>query len=275
MLILKSKGIHYDPVDEFEGMMLQTLRGPLVRISVEFGRVVASINTSLQLFEALFNPRIHLTDEEWAYLITRHEPKAAPTDVLRVIASWSHFPKLTAAAREAWNCKPKVLSDEFKDILKTSRELYSTSILLLDRLRSTYTDSAAAIDRAKDEASASAARYMYAFHQRVYCMAAFTTCYFNCVIRVMLPEDERAPFSTEAIAYAKEMIALAYQAMQFRPMGSGFVPMCLMVSWCTPVDDTTRGEISHLWDLYRTDFVATSRMKVGDAIENCLFLQIA
>lgn len=30
--ILKAKGIRYDPDDEFEGLLLQTLRGPLVWI---------------------------------------------------------------------------------------------------------------------------------------------------------------------------------------------------------------------------------------------------
>lgn len=30
-IILRAKGIRYDPHDEFEDMLLQTLRGPLVR----------------------------------------------------------------------------------------------------------------------------------------------------------------------------------------------------------------------------------------------------
>jgi hypothetical protein len=30
-IILRAKGIRYDPDDEFEDLLLQTLRGPLVR----------------------------------------------------------------------------------------------------------------------------------------------------------------------------------------------------------------------------------------------------
>ena len=35
-IILRAKGIRYDPEDEFEDMLLQTLRGPLVRY-IRFG----------------------------------------------------------------------------------------------------------------------------------------------------------------------------------------------------------------------------------------------
>jgi len=60
--------------------------------------------------------------------------------------------------------------------------------------------------------------------------------------------------------------------MPLRPLGSAFVPMCLIVAWFTPIDDTTREEISRLWDDYRTDFPATKQLRITDSVEVCGFL---
>lgn len=129
------------------------------------------------------------------------------------------------------------------------------------------------LNHATDDEPASLARYLYAFNQRMYCMAVFTACYFNCLIRAMLPVEERVSLRTEAVGYAREIVTLAYQAEQFRPMGSAFLPMCLMVAWCCPVDDVLRSEITYLWDVYRPDFMATKRLTLGNAVEDCGFLK--
>jgi hypothetical protein len=189
-----------------------------------------------------------------------------------MIASWASFPKLTSAVRRAWVSPSIVATDEFKDLLRSSRELYSTTMLTLERLRVVYTHSQQELSDAKDEDTTSLARQAFLFNQRMYYMAVFTTCYLNCVIRAMLPVEERVQLRIEAVEFAKEIVALAYQAMPLRPLGSAFVPMCLMVAWFTPIDDTTREEISCLWDDYRTDFPATTQLRITDSVEVCGFL---
>lgn len=226
----------------------------------------------LKLFEGLFNPKIQFTDEEWHFLITRHVPKVTPNDVTRMIASWASFPKLTSAVRRAWTSPSTTATEEFKDLLRSSTELYSTTMLTLERLRVVYAQSKQEINDAKDEDTASLARQVMFFNQRMYYMAVFTTCYLNCVIRAMLPAEDRLQLRIEAVEFAKEVISLAYQAMPLRPLGSAFVPMCLIVAWFTPIDDTTREEISRLWDDYRTDFPATKSLRITDSIEVCGFL---
>lgn len=163
-------------------------------------------------------------------------------------------------------------TDEFKDLLKHSRELYSAAILTLDRIRAVYVQSTEDVNNAKDEETKSRASYKYAFNQRMYNMAVFTTCYINCLIRAMLPVEERTLLRTEAVGFANEIVSLAYQAMPLRPLGSAFVPMCLMVAWFTPVGGETRGEIKHLWEQYRSDFPATRRLDIGDSVDVCGFL---
>jgi hypothetical protein len=145
-------------------------------------------------------------------------------------------------------------------------------MLTLERLRVVYAKSQKEFSDAKDEGTASIARQAFFFNQRMYYMAVFTTCYLNCIIRAMLPVEERLQLRTEAVGFAKEIISLAYQAMPLRPLGSAFVPMCLMVAWFTPIDDTTREEISRLWDDYRTDFPATTQLRIIDSVEVCGFL---
>lgn len=272
-IILKAKGIRYDPNDEFEEMLLATLRGPLVcDISLSDLVTLHATNLDKQLFEGLFNPKIQFTDEEWNFIITRHAPKSTPTDILRMIASWASFPKLTAAVRQSWTSKSVTASNQFKDLLKYSRELYSTAMLTLDRIRAVYVQSTQDVEDAKDEESTSRARYLYAFNQRMIILAVFTTCYVNCLIRAMLPADERVTLRTEAVGFAKEIVSLAYQAMPLRPLGSAFVPMCLMVAWFAPIDDETRSELKNLWEQYRSDFPATRKFEIGDSVDVCGFL---
>jgi hypothetical protein len=189
-----------------------------------------------------------------------------------MIASWASFPKLTSAVRRVWVSPSIAATDEFRELLRSSRELYSTTVLTLERLRVVYAKSQKEFSDAKDEGTASIARQAFFFNQRMYYMAVFTTCYLNCIIRAMLPVEERLQLRTEAVGFAKEIISLAYQAMPLRPLGSAFVPMCLMVAWFTPIDDTTREEISRLWDDYRTDFPATTQLRIIDSVEVCGFL---
>ena len=226
----------------------------------------------LKLFEGLFNPKIQFTDEEWHFLITRHVPKVTPNDVTRMIASWASFPKLTSAVRRAWTSPSTTATEEFKDLLRSSTELYSTTMLTLERLRTVYARSQQEVGDAKDEDTASIARQVLYFNQRMYYMAVFTTCYLNCIIRAMLPAEERLQLRIEAVEFAKEIISLAYHAMPIRPLGSAFVPMCLIVAWFTPIDSAMREELSRLWDDYRTDFPATKELRITDSVEVCGFL---
>jgi hypothetical protein len=145
-------------------------------------------------------------------------------------------------------------------------------MLALDRLGVVYAQSKQEVNDAKDEGTASSAKQVLFFNQRMYYMAVFTTCYLNCIIRAMLPVQERLQLRTEAVGFAKEIISLAYEAMPLRPLGSAFVPMCLVVAWFTPIDDATRQEISRLWDDYRKDFPTTKELRITDNIELCGFL---
>jgi hypothetical protein len=189
-----------------------------------------------------------------------------------MIASWASFPRLTAAVRQIWHSDSITATDEINDLVKSSRELYSDTMLMLDRLRIVYAQSTQDIADAKNEDAASRARFLFFFHQRMYYMAVFTSCYLNCLVRAMVPVEDRLQLRTEAVGFTKEIISLAYQAMPIRPLGSAFVPMCLMVAWFTPVDDATRDEISWLWDQYRTDFPATRQLPITDSVEVCGFL---
>ena len=196
-----------------------------------------------------------------------------PDDVSRTIASWACFPKLTSAVRQAWVSKSFAATDEFKGLLKSTSELYSATMLTLDRLRTVYTQSKQDLSDTKDEDTASLARQVLFFNQRMSCMAVFTTCYLNCIIRAMLPVGERLQLRKEAVGFAKEIVSLAYEAMPIRPLGSAFVTMCLTVAWFTPVDNATRKELSHLWDEYRMDFPATRQLRITDSVEICGFLK--
>jgi hypothetical protein len=200
-------------------------------------------------------------------------PKAAPADSVRLVESWASFPKLTTTVRQARESKSVTITTNFKDLLKSSGELYNTTMLTLDRLRAVYVKSKQDIDDAKNRDSTTRARFMYAYNQRIYIMAAFTACYINCLIRAMLPAEERAFLREEAVRFSNEIVSLAYQAMPFRPLGAAIVPLSLLVAWFVPIDDETRNEIVHLWEQYRSDFPATRDLDINNCVEACSFLK--
>lgn len=194
-------------------------------------------------------------------------------DVQRMIVSWASFPKLTGAARQVWASKARTATDEFKDLLKSSGEMYSTSMLISDRLRIAYLQSFEDIATAKDEASTHKARFVHAFNHRIYGMGVFTTLYLNCIIRVMLPEYQRTLLRSEANSYAKQIVVLAHHGLPLRPLGSAFMVMCLMVAYLAPIDDSMRCEIEVLWDRYCSDFLAVKDLNIRDNMGSCAFLE--
>lgn len=189
-----------------------------------------------------------------------------------MIASWAHFPKLTSAARQAWQSKSRTGTDEFKDVLKQSWELYSVQLQLFRTWRTIYQCASDDVSNAKDEDSATRASYLYAFNQRMYSISVFNVSYINCLIRAMLPLEAGISLRKEAVEYSHEIVALAHAAMRYRPLGSGFISLCLMVAWFTPADDDMRREIESLWELYTSDFPMASRVKLEGQLDACNFL---
>lgn len=228
--------------------------------------------TSLQLFEGLFNPKIKFTDAEWASLVTDHMTKGSHSEIDRMIASWAHFPKLTAAARQAWQSKSKTGTEEFKDVVKDAWELHDAQLQLLNLWRETYKRAFEDIATAESEKAASRASYLYAFNQRMFSMAVFNVCYINCLIRAMSLAEDVLALRKEAVSYGYEIITLAYDAMPYRPLGSSFIPLCLMVAWFTPADDEMRGELETLWGLYCEDFPAARDVKLENNLAASGFL---
>ena len=99
-----------------------------------------------------------------------------------MVAMWADFPKLTDAVRRIWKLNLAMADAEVNDLVKYSRELYATVVLILDRLRVIYKLSITDVSDAKDEDSRVQARYFWAFNQRMYNMAIFTTSYINSLI---------------------------------------------------------------------------------------------
>lgn len=189
-----------------------------------------------------------------------------------MVASWVHLPRLTEAARQAWKSTSKTSTDEFKDALKDSYELYETQLQLLDSWRSGYRLSSEDVSNATDEKSTTKAKYIYALNQRMYSMALFNVSYINCLIRAMLPSGSGLPLRKEAVGFGQEVISLSKEAMVFRPLGSAFMPLCLMVAWFTPEDGDMRAEIEALWNIYVSDYPSSRDMKLERNLDSCGFL---
>lgn len=201
--------------------------------------------------------------------------KGSPSEVDRLIASWAHFPKLTAAARQASLWKSRTGTDEFKDVLKDCWELYAAQLQLLSTWRNTYQLSCEHVSNTTggDTKSAARATYLSAFNQRIYSMALFNVSYLNCLIRAMLPAEAGGTLRREAFGYNREIVTLAHEAMGYRPLGSAFMPLCLMVAWFTPEDEEMRLEIEALWAAYCADFPSARDVKLERNLEGCGFLK--
>ena len=74
----------------------------------------------------------------------------------------------------------------------------------------------------------------------------------NGLLRALDPSDEL--LVAESIAWSSEVMVMAERMSPYRPLGSGYMPVCLLAAWAATADLSQHPRIEKLLAEYQTDF---------------------
>lgn len=96
---------------------------------------------------------------------------------------------------------------------------------------------------------------LYAHWQRTYGLALTIAMFFNCILRsIILVPNETDTLRLEAAHLVAETIAVAEDAMIFRPLGSSYIVLCLVAGWSCAANAEAKTLIEELLEDYLSDF---------------------
>lgn len=221
--------------DKFERDLLLTLRGPV-------------------MFEALFNPRIKLSNEELSSIIVQHDVHWY-NQFLYYIAD---IPALMQRVRDV------------KDGISTDDTIFDD---IRYRYESSQVTIGTAVARLRKLESAGVTPQTELVHlnlQRVYGMTAFVTILLNILCSILAPENAQLRFESDS--YARDICELAEQSHRYRPLGSSYIAICLIAAYAGAKNPHTKADVTRILSDYRADFPWMSNSMCFEYVEQSALL---
>ncbi|KAE8153702.1 hypothetical protein BDV25DRAFT_136641 [Aspergillus avenaceus] len=231
--ILKARR-YFGPRDEFEAKLLLSLRGPV-------------------LFEGLFTNRIGLSAEEWKALVENDLDGTSPEgQMMRCLARVPGI-RDRAATMNAGDAAFESLRQEVRSLYETYQEVLTA---LQSRTMSVETP------------LATGPCYLlytrlYAQYQRMYGLGLTVGIMLNVLLQTVDPDDPMLPL--DSMYFAQEILLVAEQSVDFRPLGSHYVILCLLVAWAATPDALIRSTAAQMLDDYQRDFDGGQATEVAAA----------
>ncbi|KAF2096262.1 hypothetical protein NA57DRAFT_67772 [Rhizodiscina lignyota] len=115
-------------------------------------------------------------------------------------------------------------------------------------------------------------------HQATYGIIMTAALILNGMLRAFEPYNYA--LVEDSILFTNEVLALAEKAARYRPLGAGYIPLCLMAAWATLDDTSKRAEVEMMLAVYQTDFRQNKfeqlRLKVsGQTLDDALMCLMA
>ncbi|OQE47117.1 hypothetical protein PENCOP_c001G03365 [Penicillium coprophilum] len=215
----------FGPRDEFERKLFLSLRGSV-------------------LFEGLYNDSIDLSPEEWDTLVTNDFDLNQPEgQLLRCLAQAPVFIKRgKRAIRNGEDLTP--LKNEVRPIYEKCR-------LILAELkeRTVEDETSELIPRTETFMT----RILRAHYLRTYGMGIAITTFFNCILQALNPSDYACILESRSLVI--ETLVHAQKSNIHRPVGAGYVIMCLSAAWVVNSDPHLRSMVEAALIDYFGDFV--------------------
>lgn len=200
-----------------------------------------------QLFEGLFNHRIHLSEEEWDSLIVNEYDRANPEG--RLLQTLSRGPGLMRRAKLLLRTSsdPTGVQDELW-------ALYQACKLDVDKLKqgSLHKDLSLASALAHGTHRAWLERLLSVHYDRIYGIGLVITLFFNCMLQAQGTHSDA--IQADAYYFTEEILMLAEISEDLRPVGSGYLIICLTTAWAASRDVEQRGRVLRWLSDYQRDF---------------------
>ncbi|KAJ5928939.1 hypothetical protein N7466_007895 [Penicillium verhagenii] len=223
------------PRDLFEKKLFLSLRGSV-------------------LMEGLFNERINLTQKEWDELVTNEFDQNTPEG--RILQCLAHGPDLGRRARHVLQVgmDPTYTRAEICTLYQTCKEN-------LHELKSrAINNDISAIDMTNvPKATEKHVReFFYAHYQRTYGIGLVVTLFFNCMLGALVADDlgdeSGQIVSADGTKLAAEVLALADRSVIYRPIGAGYLLICLTAAWAATREPVLKAKIMTALNDFNGDF---------------------
>ncbi|KAL8715702.1 MAG: hypothetical protein Q9220_000369 [cf. Caloplaca sp. 1 TL-2023] len=247
--LLKSRGLS-GPQSDFERILLQTLRGPVVDTPQAIAHRTAKADLQ-KVFEALSNETIQFSPEEWKYLIGDEvDPTATDGKWFQCLA---HIPELMKQCKAALNTQPRSIFQ----LLGLQYEARS----LLDKCETYIKEFRDRMNRFIENAlPGPLTENIKAHHLRTLGLGLSTGIILNCILgRLDVYDESLAETSSR---WSEEINQLSEVAAKYRPLGALAMVLCLSMAWVGAGNPQTRqwseelivdyhrvciGKVSHCW----------------------------
>lgn len=87
---------------------------------------------------------------------------------------------------------------------------------------------------------------LHAFYQRTYAILLAVEILLNGVLRAYNPEDPILEEENQRLT--REIIDLSLEGSMWKPIGAGWVPVCLISAWGATMDAARKKQIEKVWD---------------------------
>ena len=244
--ILKARR-KFSPQDPFEQKLFLSLRGSVVCFLTLGSRKIDRLLMLSQLFEGLFNHRIHLTPEEWSELVTNKLDGG--TSEGRILLYLARGPDLMRRGRETLKTGEDStgVQDEIWGVYQSCKMILSTMKLRLDEK-----EAAAAEESLPSTQETEMRQFQFSHYQRAYGIGLGITLIFNCMLGALGAHDAMTIF--DGTYLVEETLVLAEKSMVYRPVGSGYLLFCLSAAWAAVADPGLRDRLMEYLRIMNDDF---------------------
>ncbi|CAG8892680.1 unnamed protein product [Penicillium egyptiacum] len=228
---------NFGPRDDFEHKLFLSLRGSV-------------------LFESLYNDAIDLSPEEWDALVKNDFDQNEPEgQILRCLA---RAPVLIKRGKRAIRD-----GEDLTHLMMEVRPIYEKCKLILAELK------ARTVEFETSELSTMTetfmARILRAHYLRTHGIGLAITTFFNCILQALDPSD--CACMVESRSLVKDTLLHAQESNVYRPVGAGYVIMCLSAAWAVTADPQLRLMVEATLIDYHGDFVTPDGVNIPRELE--------
>ncbi|KAI2717879.1 transcriptional regulator family: Fungal Specific TF [Penicillium roqueforti] len=227
---------NFGPRDDFERKLFLSLRGSV-------------------LFEGLYNDAIDLSSEEWDSLVKNDFDQDQPEgQILRCLA---RAPVLMRRGKQAIRD-----GEDLMLLTMEVRPIYEKCKLILGELQ------VRTVEFEKSGLTMTETfmgRILRAHYLRTHGIGLAITTFFNCILQALDPSDYTCMVESKSLV--KETLEHAQKSNVYRPVGAGYVIMCLSAAWAVTADPELRSMVEAALIDYHGDFVTRDVVNIPKELE--------
>jgi hypothetical protein len=197
-----------------------------------------------------------LTAEEWEALVDNDFDQNLPEgQILRCLA---RAPVLMKRGKQAIRD-----GQDLTPLTEETRPIYEKCKTILDELKARTVE-----DESSELISVPGtfmARILRAHYLRTYGIGIAITTFFNCMLQALDPDD--FPCVAESRYLVKDILSHAQVSNIYRPVGAGYIIICLSAAWAVTADPQLRAMVEAALIDYHGDFVSHDGVKRSRELE--------